>query len=72
MKKSDWVVIILLLGVIFSLALTLIKINEFMPIFHSCDDDFAVVYRCKCVPCSWQDAEEYNGESSCLTFRNGH
>lgn len=39
-----------------------------MPIFHSCNDDFAVVDKCNCVPCSWKDALTYNGETGCEDY----
>jgi hypothetical protein len=31
-----------------------------MPILKTCDDDFKIINKCGCVPCSWKDAEILN------------
>jgi hypothetical protein len=42
------------------MSIALIKIYRFMPVFKTCKDDFEIINKCGCVPCSWKDAEDYN------------
>lgn len=47
------------------MCLSLIQINRFMTVLSTCDDDFAVIDKCGCVPCSWEKAVSYNGNDYC-------
>jgi hypothetical protein len=68
MESKEKIIFILFFIIILVLVYTLIQIYNFMPIFHSCNDDFAVVDKCNCVPCSWKDALTYNGETGCEDY----
>lgn len=68
MEKLDIVVIILFFFVLFSMFFTLIKINKFMPVFETCEDDLEIFAKCQCIPCSWENHEEINGENSCIDY----
>jgi hypothetical protein len=65
MERVDFVVMSLFLIILLVLTVTLVKIHNFMPLLKTCDDDFATIEKCGCVPCSWKDAKIYNGNQSC-------
>lgn len=56
--KSSYIFILFIIVVVL-LGVSLYKINLFMPILESCDDDFEIIDKCNCVP--W---------TSSLTFPN--
>jgi hypothetical protein len=60
MEKQDLCIFVLFFLIILSLGLTLYQIHRFMPVLKTCDDDFAAINKCGCVPCSWKDAEKLN------------
>jgi hypothetical protein len=68
MEKTYAVIFILFILIIISWIFVWMEINKFMFVLKTCDDDFALIKKCKCVPCSWQNAEEYNGNNSCDNY----
>ena len=60
MEKTDFWIIFLFFIVILVMFLTLYQINRFAPIIKTCEDDFNIINKCGCVPCSWRDAEKIN------------
>lgn len=68
MKNNDFIIIFLFFVIIFVLVLTLFQINSFMSVLKTCEDDFAVINKCGCVPCSWKFAEELN-KKPCLIVK---
>ena len=60
MEKADLWMIVLFFIIIFALILTLNQIHRFTPVLKTCEDDFAMINKCGCVPCSWRDAEKIN------------
>jgi len=69
MEKIDIWIIVLFILVIASIGLSLYEINKFMPILKTCDDDFTMINKCHCVPCSWKDSDKINGRK-CFDMRN--
>jgi hypothetical protein len=68
LDKKDVLIILLFLMIIITLGITLSKINKFMPTWATCEDDINITARCGCVPCTWHNAEKYNGNNSCEGF----
>lgn len=68
MDSSDYIIITLFIIIGIFTFVTLKQIDIFMPILKTCNDDFDVINKCKCVPCSWKSAEKYNGPNSCITI----
>lgn len=56
--KDKWLMVTFFVLVIVIIT-TLININSFMPVIATCDDDFAVIDKCGCIP--WNNS---------LTFPN--
>jgi hypothetical protein len=63
MVKIDIIIYILFFIILLVLTLTLYEINKFMPIIKTCDDDFAIINKCGCIPCSWANPNKYNPEN---------
>lgn len=64
---------IVILGMLFLIALvvlyTITNINTFMKDLKTCNDDFILVDKCGCVPCSWKNAEKIN-HNICIDLSN--
>lgn len=69
LKKNDIIIIVLFFLIILSFIITAYEINSFMPVLKTCNDDFAIINKCHCVPCSWKDADNYDG-GKCIDSRN--
>ena len=69
MKKNDIIIFALFFLIICSFILTIYEINTFKSVVDSCADDFAVINKCGCVPCSWKQADELN-KAPCFDYRN--
>lgn len=69
MEKNDWLILLFGFFIFLSLCLVLIKINTFMPVVESCEDDFSMIEKCGCVPCSWKNAEQIN-KKPCFTINS--
>ena len=60
MEKYDYYIIALTIIIIFILFLTLFQISNFMKKLETCNDDFEIINKCGCIPCSWKDSEKMN------------
>lgn len=67
MLKNDFIIFFLFFVIIAVMVLTLVKINEFTSVLKTCSDDFAIINKCHCVPCSWKNAEQLN-KASCAGY----
>jgi hypothetical protein len=67
MENDDKFIIVLFILVIIVFLVTLNQINKFMPVLKTCDDDFKIIEKCHCVPCSWNQSKYYKNES-CLNL----
>jgi hypothetical protein len=43
----------------------LYEINRFMKVLSTCNDDFLVIEKCHCVPCSWEASKIYDTNGFC-------
>lgn len=70
MNKENHIIIVLLFVVIVLAGYFFYQVMVISTVVKGeCNDDFEVMDRCNCVPCSWEDAEKYNGNNSCERFR---
>lgn len=72
-QKSDYLILGLFVVILIVFYASGVLILRFMPILETCSDDFAIISKCACIPCSWHNALEYNGKFGCLnkTLKNG-
>lgn len=68
MEKIDYLIILLFFILFLTTFYTINKINKFMIVLKTCEDDFAVIDKCGCIPCTWKDETKYNGNASCLSY----
>jgi hypothetical protein len=50
MEIKDSHIILMFVALTLIVGLTLIQIYTFMPVIDSCEDDFAVIEKCHCLP----------------------
>lgn len=39
-----------------------------MKVLETCMDDFEMINKCGCVPCSWKDSVKLNGGNICIDY----
>jgi DNA-binding transcriptional regulator of glucitol operon len=72
MDRNDWLILILVVWACFFTAFALKEIWNFQPVLESCQDDFAIIEKCHCIPCSWNQSKYYDNESCFfITPKNG-
>lgn len=67
MEREDLYIILLFFIIIFVVFLSNHQIKKFIPILETCNDDFNMINKCGCIPCTWKYAEQYN-KIVCIDF----
>jgi hypothetical protein len=70
MQKNEFLIqFLMFLLIIITFLITIHQISRLMPILKTCDDDFSLINRCRCIPCSWKEALKYD-KSNCIFLNN--
>jgi len=65
MSKS---ILIAFLCLVIIMGFTLIRIYNFMPVVQTCQDEFALIDKCGCVPCNSGLISLFHVEKTCETY----
>jgi len=66
MQNDEKWIFILFIFVFIATILAIYQMINFWPTYKKCENNFAIIDKCGCVPCSWSNADKYNNQRICF------